>query len=76
MPYVDPKALNRNIPYKINEKSDIYNLGFLFWELTSRTPPFDGLENDHITCKILSGKREEPVLDTNVKFIELYQSKY
>ncbi|PKY15805.1 kinase-like protein [Rhizophagus irregularis] len=73
MPYVDPKALNRNIPYKINEKSDIYNLGFLFWELTSRKPPFDDLENDHITCKILSGKREEPVLDTNVKFIELYQ---
>uniref|UniRef100_U9TKA4 Protein kinase domain-containing protein n=1 Tax=Rhizophagus irregularis (strain DAOM 181602 / DAOM 197198 / MUCL 43194) TaxID=747089 RepID=U9TKA4_RHIID len=73
MPYVDPKALNRNIPYKINEKSDIYNLGFLFWELTSRKPSFDGLENDHITNKILSGKREEPVLDTNVKFIELYQ---
>ncbi|CAB5350935.1 unnamed protein product [Rhizophagus irregularis] len=38
------------------------------------TPPFDGLDDDEqIICKILSGGREEPVLDTNVKFIELYQ---
>ncbi|CAB4392685.1 unnamed protein product [Rhizophagus irregularis] len=74
MPYVDPKVFDRKTPSKINEKSDIYNLGFLFWELTSCTPPFDGLDDDEqIICKILSGGREEPVLDTNVKFIELYQ---
>ncbi|CAB4485338.1 unnamed protein product [Rhizophagus irregularis] len=57
----------------INEKSDIYSLGVIFWELTSRSSPFDGLEGDHITYKILSGVREEPVPNTNVKFIRLYQ---
>ncbi|CAB5359053.1 unnamed protein product [Rhizophagus irregularis] len=73
VPYVDPKMLNQKIPYKINEKSDIYSLGVIFWELTSRSSPFDGLEGDHITYKILSGVREEPVPNTNVKFIRLYQ---
>ncbi|RGB26906.1 kinase-like domain-containing protein [Rhizophagus diaphanus] len=75
VPYVDPKMLNQKIPYKINEKSDIYSLGVIFWELTSRSSPFDGLEGDHIIYKILSGVREEPVPNTNVKFIRLYQSK-
>ncbi|UZN99094.1 uncharacterized protein OCT59_000375 [Rhizophagus irregularis] len=73
VPYVDPKMLNQKILHKINEKSDIYSLGVIFWELTSRSSPFDGLEGDHITYKILSGVREEPVLNTNVKFIRLYQ---
>ncbi|CAB4414246.1 unnamed protein product [Rhizophagus irregularis] len=41
--------------------------------LTSRSSPFDGLEGDHITFKILNGVREEPVPNTNVKFIGLYQ---
>ncbi|EXX72360.1 Pbs2p [Rhizophagus irregularis DAOM 197198w] len=36
MPYVDPKAFDQETPYKMNEKSDIYCLGFLFWELTSQ----------------------------------------
>ncbi|PKY50804.1 kinase-like protein [Rhizophagus irregularis] len=73
MPYVDPKMLNQKIPYKLNEKSDIYSLGVIFWKLTSRSSPFDGLEGDHITFKILNGVREEPVPNTNVKFIGLYQ---
>ncbi|PKC10295.1 kinase-like protein [Rhizophagus irregularis] len=73
MPYVDPTMLDQTVPYKLNEKSDIYCLGFLFWELTSRTSPFDGLGDYDITLKILSGVREEPVPNTNVKFIELYQ---
>uniref|UniRef100_U9ULH8 Protein kinase domain-containing protein n=1 Tax=Rhizophagus irregularis (strain DAOM 181602 / DAOM 197198 / MUCL 43194) TaxID=747089 RepID=U9ULH8_RHIID len=73
MPYVDPKMLDQTVPYKLNEKSDIYCLGFLFWELTSRTSPFDGLGDYDVTLKILSGVREEPVPNTNVKFIGLYQ---
>ncbi|PKC14702.1 kinase-like protein [Rhizophagus irregularis] len=61
--------------------SDCYNteevwgvMPYVDPKLTSCTPPFDGLDDDEqIICKILSGGREEPVLDTNVKFIELYQ---
>ncbi|RGB33999.1 kinase-like domain-containing protein [Rhizophagus diaphanus] len=42
-------------------------------DLTSRTSPFDGLGDYNITLKILSGVREEPIPNTNVKFIGLYQ---
>ncbi|PKB98144.1 kinase-like protein [Rhizophagus irregularis] len=72
-PYVDPKMLDKKIPYKMSEKSDIYSIEVIFWELTSRSSPFDGLDGDYITFKVLSGVREEPVPNTNVKFIGLYQ---
>jgi len=61
MPYVDPKMLDQTIPYKLNEKCDIYSLGVLFWELTIRSD-----EDNH---KILG----ESVPNTNDKFIGLYQ---
>lgn len=78
MPYVDPKlldpeVLDQRLQYKLNEKSDIYCLGFLFWGLTSRTSPFDGLEDSDIIPKILNGVREKPVSNTNGEFIDLYQ---
>ncbi|CAB4441776.1 unnamed protein product [Rhizophagus irregularis] len=72
IPYVDP-MLGQKLPYKPNEKSDIYSLGILFWELTSRLSPFDGLEENIIMLKIRNGFREKPVPNTNVKFIGLYQ---
>ncbi|PKC68498.1 kinase-like protein [Rhizophagus irregularis] len=86
LPYVDPKMLEelvepfpninqvgQKLPYKPNEKSDIYSLGVLFWELTSRLPPFDGLGDDIIMLKILNGLREKPVPNTNVKYNGLYK---
>jgi serine/threonine protein kinase len=79
VPYVDPNMLNREISYKMNEKSDMYSLGVIFWELTSRSSPFNyETRNDHtsLILDILSGLREEPIPNTNIKFIELYQSKY
>ena len=77
IPYVDPKFFE-NQSYILNEKSDIYSLGVLFWELTSCSSPFNfKTTNDrHIMLEIVDGKREEPVPNTNGKFVELYQSKY
>ncbi|GES73555.1 kinase-like domain-containing protein [Rhizophagus clarus] len=57
----------------LNEKFDVYSMVVLFWELTSYKLFFEGLDDDHITFKILSNVREEPVPNTSVKFIELYQ---
>jgi serine/threonine protein kinase len=80
MPYVDPKIFNvENHPYNLTKKSDIYSLGVIFWELTSCKSPFnfDKTKNDpSIMLKILNGERENPILNTNSKFVELYQSKY
>ena len=76
IPYVDPKFF-KNKSYILNEKSDIYSLGVLFWELTSCSSPFNfKTTNDrHIMFEIINGKREDPVPNTNDKFVELYQSK-
>ncbi|RGB23648.1 kinase-like domain-containing protein [Rhizophagus diaphanus] len=76
IPYVDPKAFDRKTPYKMNEKSDIYSLAVIFWELTSHSSPFNyETMNDHtsLMLDILNGLREEPITNTNARFIELYR---
>jgi len=46
VPYVDPKSFNRRRntnttqSYSLNEKSDIYSIGVLLWEISSGKPPF------------------------------------
>ena len=71
------EMIEKELLCRLTEKSEIYSLGVIFWELTSCKQLFDGLDDDHIIrFKILSGVREEPVPDTNVEFIGLYQSKY
>ncbi|RIA81746.1 kinase-like domain-containing protein [Glomus cerebriforme] len=73
MTYMDPKTLNDH-SYKLTRKSDIYSLGVLFWELTSCKPPFNSeTTNDMLKLDIISGKRETPILNTNCKYVELYQ---
>ena len=54
----------------------------LFWELTSRSSPFD-FENKNdqfeiiqIKQDILSGKREKPIPGINEQYISLYESEY
>ncbi|GES79523.1 kinase-like domain-containing protein [Rhizophagus clarus] len=78
IPYVDPKILNAE-SYDLTEKSDIYSLGMIFWELTSCSSPFDFekslKENDtvKIVLRILNGEREKPIPNTNCKFVALYK---
>ncbi|PKY57913.1 kinase-like protein, partial [Rhizophagus irregularis] len=78
IPYMDPKFFEENHSYHLTEKSDIYGLGVLFWELTSRLSPFDfenknKLEIIQIKQDILNGKREIPIPNTNDKFVSLYK---
>ncbi|CAB4375554.1 unnamed protein product [Rhizophagus irregularis] len=78
IPYMDPKFFEENHSYRLTEKSDIYGLGVLFWELTSRLSPFDfenknKLEIIQIKQDILNGKREIPIPNTNDKFVSLYK---
>ena len=85
LPYVDPKCLNNinNIkdgdqPYEINDKSDIYSIGVLFWQLSSGLRPFC-TENDNdpqydagLAIAIENGKREDVVKGTPVEYSNLY----
>ncbi|CAI2192981.1 6232_t:CDS:2, partial [Funneliformis geosporum] len=68
IPYIDPKKFdkrrkNENIPqpYTLNEKSDVYSIGVLLWEISSGHPPFyvEGEEYDvGLAIEILQGLRE------------------
>ncbi|RGB27833.1 kinase-like domain-containing protein [Rhizophagus diaphanus] len=73
-PYMDPKFFE-NPSYQIIEKSDIYSLGVLFWELTSQKSPYKYKTEDDCILRIhiLNGLREEPIHNTNVLFVRLYQ---
>ncbi|CAB4489029.1 unnamed protein product [Rhizophagus irregularis] len=66
VPYVDPKMYDKTILYKLNEKSDIYYLGVLFWKLASSSLLIDSPEDNYITLRAA-------VPNTNDKFTVLYQ---
>ena len=80
---MDPKFFEtQGHSYSLTEKSDIYSLGVLFWESTSRSSPFDFeakydlFEINKIKFDILNGIREKPIPETNNQFVSLYKSKY
>jgi serine/threonine protein kinase len=81
-PYIDPKLfgnqLSRNNPtkiYTLNEKSDVYSVGMLLWEISSGKPPYDGNDDPNLNWKIFHGLREDPVPDTPTSYVNLYIGK-
>ncbi|CAG8502653.1 17013_t:CDS:2 [Cetraspora pellucida] len=80
-PFLAPELLNnsnnfRNLPYC--KQTDIYSLGFLFWELASGRRPFENILSSssmNITSfcvKIINGTREDPVDGTPDDYENLY----
>ena len=80
VPYVDPKSFsgqrNNNNRYSLNEKSDIYSVGVLLWEISSGRPPFYGNNNIGLAMDISQGFRETPVPDTPEGYLKIYTGKY
>ncbi|KAF0505214.1 calmodulin-dependent protein kinase [Gigaspora margarita] len=71
--YLEPQCF-ANHKHKCNEKSDIYSLGVIFWEITSGQPPFNRFEHkEAIIVHVHEGKRETPVENTPNDYVELYQ---
>ncbi len=85
VPYVDPKRFNRRRNtnstsqiYSLNEKSDIYSIGVLLWEISSGQPPFysEGEQYDvSLILDISQGLRETVVPDTPEGYVKIYTSK-
>ncbi|RGB28125.1 kinase-like domain-containing protein [Rhizophagus diaphanus] len=80
VPYIDPKSFRNNNNqstqmYSLNEKSDIYSIGVLFWEISSGQPPFY-VENEQydveLAVKISQGLRETVVPDTPEEYVKIY----
>ncbi|RIB24825.1 kinase-like domain-containing protein [Gigaspora rosea] len=71
--YVEPRYyFYPDEKIKRDEKSDIYSLGVVFWELTSGTPPFSDSPNHAIIIKISQGKRETIIPGTPIDYAKLY----
>jgi serine/threonine protein kinase len=71
--YIDPKRLEDYF-YEYNDKSDIYSLGVLMWEISSCRPPFINDTNENLLrSDLISGRREKPVFDTPDEYLELYK---
>jgi serine/threonine protein kinase len=84
IPYIDPKSFNRRKNnnnqtqvYSLNEKSDVYSVGVLLWEISSGQPPFsiDGLYDVALIYDISQGLRETVVPDTPEEYVKIYTSK-
>lgn len=68
--YVDPQCYAQ----PGDEKSDVYSLGIIFWELTSGTAPFENAINSIAICvQILQGYQYDTILGTPHNFAELYK---
>ncbi|CAI2178866.1 19462_t:CDS:2 [Funneliformis geosporum] len=81
IPYIDPKSFikgrnndNTSQQYKLYEKSDVYSVGVLLWELSSGTPPFNEGEvyNIGFAIEITQRLRERIVPDTPEDYEKIY----
>ena len=75
LPYVDPKLFNKKNRYKPNEKSDVYSVGVLLWEISSGHPPFEGQYDIGLALEISQGHREEVISGTPEDFVRIYTGK-
>ncbi|GBC01039.1 hypothetical protein RclHR1_04040009 [Rhizophagus clarus] len=80
IPYIDPKSFYRQRNedekiqvYSLDEKSDVYSIGVLLWEISSGRPPFcdDQYDFDLVT-EILEGCRETPVHNVPEDYVKIY----
>ncbi|EXX76601.1 uncharacterized protein OCT59_024327 [Rhizophagus irregularis] len=78
VPYVDPICFNNNQStqtYSLNEKSDVYSIGVLLWEISSGQLPFyiEGEQYDvSLALEIGQGLRETIIPDTPEDYVKIY----
>ena len=74
---MDPQSINKqNQNYRLDEKSDVYSIGVLMWQISSGRKPFNEDYYDAaLLLSILNGKREKIIKRTPVEYSDLYKGK-
>ncbi|CAG8463396.1 7213_t:CDS:2 [Racocetra persica] len=75
IPFLAPELLEQHTSNKISycEKTDIYSLGMIFWELSSGRPPFENHPNYIcLSISIVRGDRENMISGTPEEYKNLY----
>ena len=79
IPYADPKSFNNEGQnYRLNEKSDVYSVGILMWQISSGYKPFHVEDINYdvsLVLAIINGKREKIIVGTPIEYSNLYQGK-
>ena len=71
---MDPKRLGDSKNYKLDEKSDVYSIGVLMWQISSSRRPFCNVEYDEeLILSILSEKRKEVIVGTPAEYSNVYK---
>ncbi|CAI2180619.1 500_t:CDS:2 [Funneliformis geosporum] len=86
IPYIDPQRFarkkrseNTSRQFMLTEKSDVYSVGVLFWEISSGRQPFyvEGEQYDiDLAIDISEGLREKAVPGTPENYVKIYTGKY
>ncbi|GBB93155.1 hypothetical protein RclHR1_02120007 [Rhizophagus clarus] len=72
LPYIDSEKLRDKENYRSNEKSDIYSVGVLLWEISSGRPPFEKEPAISLQLRIVFGLRETAIPNTPEDYKNLY----
>ncbi|RIB28500.1 kinase-like domain-containing protein [Gigaspora rosea] len=82
IPYIDPQCFriepNKNGNFRRyreneNEKSDIYSVGVILWEISSGRQPFENEDPARLLARIRNGLREEPTANTPHAYVTIYK---
>nr|CAG8494912.1 11930_t:CDS:2 [Entrophospora candida] len=72
--YSDPEHLRNPEGFSRTEKSDVYGLGMLLWEISSGTTPYKSFNTVNLFHLIANKHyREIPVKGSPKKYVQLYQ---
>ena len=70
------QSTSSSISYSLDERSDVYSVGVLLWEIYSGQPPFYSRSEDpELAFQILDGLREAHIPNTPAGYLRLYSSK-
>ncbi|RIB23973.1 kinase-like domain-containing protein [Gigaspora rosea] len=78
VPYLDPECfiLKDGTRKCKNEKSDVYSVGVLLWEISSERTPFQNFDEQvNLPSMIIEGLREKPIEGVHNRYISIYESK-